>query len=254
MRTRKGEAQRYREQTDGRARKASTNRNWTTLRAALNFAFHEGKIPSDAAWRRIKPFRSVDNPRQRFLTVDEARRLINAADPAFRPLVQAALMTGARYGELCALTVADFSLDNGTVHIQRSKTGKGRHIHLTDEGRALFERLTAGRAGTESMFGQWTKSAQLRPMRAAVTAARISPPISFHGLRHSFASHAVMNGTPLFVVAQHLGHADTRMTERVYGHMSRSYVADAIRAGAPTFGDAGPDTVVTLAAGRSGMR
>jgi hypothetical protein len=44
-----------------------------------------------------------------------------------------------------------------------------------------------------------------------------------------------MNGTPLLVVAQALGHVDTRMVERVYGHLEPSYVADAIRAGAPKF-------------------
>ena len=40
---------------------------------------------------------------------------------------------------------------------------------------------------------------------------------------------------PLMVVAKNLGHADTRMVERHYGHLAPSYVADAIRAGAPRF-------------------
>jgi hypothetical protein len=46
----------------------------------------------------------------------------------------------------------------------------------------------------------------------------------------------VMAGAPLMVVAENLGHADTRMVQRHYGHMSKSYVADAIRAAAPRFG------------------
>lgn len=66
--------------------------------------------------------------------------------------------------------------------------------------------------------------------------AKISPPANFHVTRHTFASHAVMNGTPLLVVAKTLGHSDTRMVERVYGHLAPSFVADAIRAGAPRFG------------------
>jgi integrase len=45
-----------------------------------------------------------------------------------------------------------------------------------------------------------------------------------------------MNGAPLLAVAQTLGHSDTRMVERVYGHLAPSYVADAIRAAAPRFG------------------
>jgi integrase len=45
-----------------------------------------------------------------------------------------------------------------------------------------------------------------------------------------------MNGAPLFVVAKNLGHSDTRMVEKHYGHLAPSYVADAIRAAAPRFG------------------
>ena len=53
-----------------------------------------------------------------------------------------------------------------------------------------------------------------------------------------------MNGVPLLVVAKNLGHVDTRMVERHYGHLAPSYIADAIRAGAPKFGFA-PDMRVT---------
>jgi len=45
-----------------------------------------------------------------------------------------------------------------------------------------------------------------------------------------------MNGAPLMVVAKNLGHADTRMVEKHYGHLAPSFVADAIRAAAPSFG------------------
>ena len=55
-------------------------------------------------------------------------------------------------------------------------------------------------------------------------------------MRHTWASLAVMNGTPLMVVAKNLGHSDTRMVEKHYGHLAPSYIADAIRAGAPKFG------------------
>jgi integrase len=82
----------------------------------------------------------------------------------------------------------------------------------------------------------WQKSAQAKPMHEAVTHAKITPPISFHGLRHTWASLAAMNKVPSMVVAQNLGHADTRMVEKHYGHLAPSFVAEAIRAGAPRFG------------------
>ena len=45
-----------------------------------------------------------------------------------------------------------------------------------------------------------------------------------------------MAGMPLMVVARNLGHADTRMVEKHYGHLAPSYVADAVRKSAPKFG------------------
>ncbi|MGA9599978.1 MAG: tyrosine-type recombinase/integrase [Methylocystis sp.] len=54
-------------------------------------------------------------------------------------------------------------------------------------------------------------------------ATSLSEPVSFHELRHTYASHAVMNGMPLMVLAGNLGHSDARMVEKHYGHMSDEY-------------------------------
>ena len=95
-----------------RRRRSSANRVLSTLKAALNHAYDEKRVASNDAWgRRVKPFRDVDVARVRYLTVAEAQRLINACAPVFRPLVIAALQTGARYGELARLTVADLQRD-----------------------------------------------------------------------------------------------------------------------------------------------
>jgi integrase len=83
-------------------------------------------------------------------------------------------------------------------------------------------------------------------MREANERAKISPPINFHGLRHICASHAVMNGMPLMVVARNLGHSDTRMVEKHYGHLAPSYISDAVRAHAPRFGAADDSTIKKL--------
>lgn len=224
-----------------RRRKSTANRILTILKGALNRAWRDGKTPSDSAWRRVEPFESVDSVRIRYLSIDEARRLINASAPDFRNLVRGALETGARYGELCALLVSDFNRDSGTVAVRQSKSGKPRHIILTDDGVEFFLSITAGRRGDEFLFLKadnqaWLRSHQAEPMKTANTNAKITPPINFHGLRHTWASHAVMNGVPMLVVAKNLGHADTRMVEKHYGHLAPSYVADAIRAGAPRFG------------------
>ena len=240
LRTRPGDEQKHRD-GDMRSRRASANRTWTTLRAALNHAFSEGKTDSDVAWRKVKPFKGVDVARIRYLSVEEAKRLINAGDPDFRSLVQAALQTGCRYGELACLEVRDFNSDAGTLAIRQSKSGKPRHVVLTDEGAKLFAALVAGRNGREPMLrkaaGQpWGQGHQVRPMQETCERAKVNPPINFHGLRHTWASLAVMNGMVPMVVARNLGHTDTRMVEKHYGHLAPSYVADAVRKSAPRFG------------------
>jgi integrase len=224
-----------------RRRRATANRTWTILKAALNRAWRKGKITNDAAWRRVEPFNKVEAARLRYLTVAEAKRLINGAQKDFRTLVQGALVTGARYSELAALDVGDFNEDTNTVHVRQSKSGRARHVILSEEGAALFSALTAGRDDGEPLFkkadgSRWLESHQLRPMREAVKRAQIKPAASFHALRHTYASLSIMNGAPLGVIAQNLGHVDTRMVEKHYGHMSSSFVAEAIRAAAPRFG------------------
>ena len=92
------------------------------------------------------------------------------------------------------------------------------------------------------MAPPWGVNHQTGPMLRACEIAKIKP-VGFHQLRHTWASLAVMAGVPLMVVAQNLGHVDTKMVEKHYGHMSKSYVKDAIGAGAPRFGFA-PDTKV----------
>jgi integrase len=232
-----------------RKRRANANRVWTVLRAGLNLAFHDGKADSNQAWARVKPFKSVDVARIRYLSVAECNRLVNACPADFRLLVRAALATGCRYGELIRLTVADFNPDSGTIGIRISKSGRSRHVVLTDEGRAFFAEITAGRGGDAIMLQRadgepWGKSHVARPMAAAVAAAKITPAVSFHTLRHSWASLATMAGIPLMIVAKNLGHTDTRMCEKHYSHLAPSFVADAIRKSGPVFGFK-PDRKVT---------
>jgi integrase len=90
----------------------------------------------------------------------------------------------------------------------------------------------------------WGRSHQQRPLIDASEIAKISPPVNFHVLRHTHASHLAMKGVGLGVIAAQLGHADTRMTEKHYAHLAPSYVADTIRANFPNLGIVG-DTAVT---------
>lgn len=238
-----------------RRRKATVNRVLTILKAALNFAYHEGRTPSADEWRKVKPYPGVDVPKVRYLTEKECTRLMNACEPDFRSLVQGALLTGCRYGELIRLEVGDYHADAGSIHIRVAKGGKPRFVPLTEEGQAFFKRQTAGKiAGrifehdsTEWMPGEkrmvqrtiripWGESHQSRPMQEACAKAKIKPPVSFHDLRHTYASLLAKAGVPLQIIAAALGHADIRMTERHYAHLAPDHVAQQIRANLPALG------------------
>jgi integrase len=225
-----------------RARRATANRVMTILKAALNHAYREGKVPSDDAWRRAKAFKGADAARLRYLAEEEARRLVNACPAAFRHLVRAALESGCRYGELVRLKVRDFHPDAPSLQIVDAKSGRPRHVPLDRQAAAFFIGICAGRAGSGTMLMRedgrpWGSSHQQRPLAAACEAARIDPPVTFHGLRHTWASQRIMRGLPVMVAAQVLGHSDTRMVERHYGHLARGYVQQAIEQTSMALGD-----------------
>ena len=243
-RTKKGEPQQYRAiGTDAdyqRRRKYSANKVLTILKASLNRAWHEDIVSNPEAWQAVKPFPGVDKPRVRYLSQDESVRLVNACDSDFRDVVQAALLTGCRYGELAAFLVEDFDANSKTVHVRESKSGKPRHVPLSDEGIEFFDQMTVGRKATNRLFvradgAPWGQSHQGRRLAGAAQRAEIND-VSFNILRHTYGSALAMKGVPITVIAYALGHADTRVTERHYAALAPSYVAETIRASLPPLG------------------
>ncbi len=165
-------------------------------------------------------------------------------------MVQAVLLTGCRYAELCRLKHENFNAQSGTLAIRLSK-GKIRHVVLTDEAKDSFVAWTAGLAHADHIFLRadgkvWGTSHQKRPLDEASRRAGIEPAVNFHILGHTHGSHLAMSGVPMGVVAAQLVHADTRMTEKHYAHLAPSYVAQAIRTNFPVLGLATDDNVVRL--------
>jgi integrase len=255
VRTKQGAEPQYRRldrSAEGiRRRRATANRVLTVLKAALNHAWKAGHAATDDPWRRVHPFKEVETARIQYLLEAECARLANACEPAYRNLVTGALLTGCRYSELARMQVADFNPDVGVVTVRASKANKPRHVALTDEGQAHFAALTAGRALTDLIFlradgGLWGTSHQRRPMLEACKRAKITPAISFHILRHTYGATLAMRGVPMAVIAEQLGHADTRMTEKHYAHLAPSYVATTVRAHFPALGLVRPMAIVPM--------
>lgn len=242
-----------------RARKSSANRYLTILKRALNLAYERRKVDGGAPWREVKPLKGVEKSRTRFLSQEEQVRLVNSCPPDFKRLVQGALLTGARYGELRRIRSQDFNAEAGTVWIEPGKTGKGRHVVLTDEGKGFFASLCTGKGGSVLLFTRdqvqrstredagldWASSDQVPYMARACKSAKVEA-LGFHELRHTYASHLVNRGVPLAYVAAQLGHSSTRMVEKHYGHLAPSALAESIRKNVPTLGITEASTVQAM--------
>ena len=170
---------------DQRKRRATANRILTVLKAALNFAVDEGRVPKAMAdaWN-VSPFKGADQPKVRHLEQDDARRLLRAledVDPDLRILAEAALHTGCAYGELVGLKVEDYLPEVGGVQVLYGKThARRRVVYLGDEGLAFFDSQTAGKAESEPIFvrkgRRWKRSSKTgrscKPARGRESARR----------------------------------------------------------------------------------
>ena len=202
-----------------RRSKDGANKLLSKLKAALNLAFNSGLAASDREWRRVKPFRDVGASRTLFLTDEQVKALLDKADGAFKALLQAAVYTGARYGELAGLRAQDLSLEHGTLRLD-GKTGE-RICYLSDAALAWFKAQAKSKLPKAVLLPRddgepWGKSHQHRHMQAAVRAAKLPRETVFYSLRHFHISKALAAGVPVQVVAENCG-TSVRMIEKHYG-------------------------------------
>lgn len=228
-----------------RRRRSTANRVLTILKAALNHAWHRDLVTDASAWQKVKPYPNVDAPRITFLLEKKAQDLVAAASDDFRPIVQAALFTGCRYGELAALECEDFDVHNNCIHLRETKTGKPRTTPLSKAGLEFFVRQVKGKKQSDKIFTHedgtvWAKSHQTRPMREACAEAEIDPPVGFHALRHTYATLLLRpkeNGTPgmpIRFVAEALGNS-VRICEKHYAHVIKQDLERLIEDNLPNF-------------------
>ena len=207
------------------------------LRQILNFAIACGHIDTNPA-RGVKLNRSP--ALTRFLSIDEIGRLHEALEARSRTrrgarqqadIIRLLLLTGCRKREVLMLRWSEVAGD--TLALSDSKTGP-RTVPLNAKARRIIERQARG----ESAFvfpsprnANRPRGPEL-PLWYSVRREAGIEDVRLHDLRHSFASHAVMNGVPVPVVSRLLGHSDVRMTLR-YAHLADKEIeAAAQRVGA----------------------
>jgi integrase len=208
-----------------RKRKKTLNTLIGILRIAFQMAWENGRIESDRAWRCLRRVPNVERPRMLFLTRTECQALLSECRPDLRRLVMGALYTGCRSTELLRLTVVDVAREGYGVYVAPLKTYRPRFVFLPDEGMAFFLSLGRNRGPREPVFLRddgrpWHPRHHRHLFKNAVRAAELPDEFTFHGLRHTYASQLAQTGTPLSVIAEQLGHANTTTVSRTYGHLA----------------------------------
>lgn len=205
---------------------ATINRELTTLKKAFNLARREWEWCTDNPVCRVSMERE-NNTRDRWLTADEEKRLLDASLPWFREVVLFALDTGMRMGEITALTWAGVDFFRRTVTVFRSKNGERRTIPINKTVLALLEHKHSKRdKNAELVFtsqaGTALDGANIR--RALASALKISriQDFHFHDLRHTCATQMVQAGVDLYKVQRILGHKSPIMTQRYAHHYPES--------------------------------
>jgi integrase len=207
---------------------ATSNRSLAVLKSMFNKALDWGHARTNPV-RRVKMDKE-HNRREHFLSESEAAVLIEAAPEKVRPIIVAALHTGARRGELVKLDWSDVDFRSGTVHFRDTKNGSDRAVPMDDTLRCLLKGLRSRLAGEAVFLGEEGRLGfkELRNgFEKAVRESKIAG-LRFHDLRHSYASFLVRSGVPLNTVRELLGHRSLEMTLR-YAHLSPDHKREAVR-------------------------
>lgn len=206
---------------------ATINREIAVLKAAFNRAVEWGIIAANPL-RSVRPSKEPPG-RVRVLSTDEESRLLAACSPRLAVLVRVLLGTGLRRGEALALRWRDVDFDHDVLHVERSrpggragtKAGVRNDVPMSTVVRDVFLGMPRGESDALVFATASGKPyANLRrDFDAACTGAGVAD-FRVHDTRHTFASRLVSAGVSLAVVADLLGHASVRMTQR-YVHLAR---------------------------------
>jgi len=196
-----------------------------SLKTFLNFAVRRRYIFENPI-RGIKHYRLPHNP-PRFLTDDEVKRILKAAAKSdLGPLVATAIYTGMRKSELFNLEWTDLDFPVGTITVRNKEgfTTKSKRFRIIPIHPALKWILWPLRAKEGLCFDATNNR---RVFRRIVRKSKIQGDIGLHTLRHTFASHLIMNGVDIVTVSKLLGHSSISTT-MIYSHLTGDHIKTAV--------------------------
>lgn len=219
------------------------------FKAMLRDLVHEGVIDKDPTHRIVVHSKNVHVGKDKFLSLHECKKLLEQLNLGVDTngkikhpndwSMYIALKTGLRFSEVIALTPSDVDFKNNVINVDKtwnykekqgvfskpkSKTST-RKVPIDPTASFMIKQLikqTNALQGVPILHGGTTKvfnQTVNKQLKAKCQAAEI-PVISFHGLRHTFASLCIANGVSLQQTSQWLGHSDTTITQQVYTHIT----------------------------------
>lgn len=206
---------------------ASINRPLALLRHLLRLAHEEWELLAVVPKIRLE---KEAQGRLRWLTPEEATKQLDGCraqkNPALVDLVELALYTGMRQGELLGLTWGSVDRSRGVVLLEVTKSGRRREVPLNGPADAVLARRAAAGKAEGLVFGTTSWDAFRKGWEAALEAAKLAD-FHFHDLRHTFASWAVQRGATLPEVKDLLGHSSLAMVMR-YAHLAPEHLRAAV--------------------------
>ncbi len=226
-------------------------------RQVFNYGRKQDHFHGDNPVSKVKK-PTADNRRMRFLTHNEAQRLLDEIKIhsvlTYR-ITLLSLHCGLRFGEIAGLTWQDLNFQDDTILIRNPKNGQTRVAFMTEAVKEMFLEMEPGKArdfvfqntGKNERMSQvpdtFMKAVKALKLNDSVDDSRLK--VVFHTCRHSFASWLVTDGADLFTVRELMGHKSIAMTER-YSHLSPNTLRKAVKSMETAIQSVPDDDVVQL--------
>nr|WP_195679478.1 tyrosine-type recombinase/integrase [Aliarcobacter butzleri] len=201
------------------------------LKTLIKYAFKNDYIKND--FSKYIQLLEIDNARERFLTKNEIKLLFDYSkdDETLYLLFKLALNTGARLATLLNIHKKDIDFTHDLLTLKDFKNNSTYKAFLTDDLKALLDKRVNSLKPNDKLFIS-NPERRLRAKLDELFNKDIDDndrknKIVFHSLRHTFASHLAINGTPIFTIQKLMNHKDIRMTLR-YAKLSPDSGREAV--------------------------
>jgi len=201
------------------------NREHSYLRAVFNELERLNLWKADNPLAKVRQIK-ISERELSFLSIEQIRALLNSLSGESLLIASVCLATGARWSEAEGLRVSQ--VRNGQLHFSGTKSGKNRSVPVDDALIAMLDTHLEERYGSNKALAERYFQYGYAIFRKAVDESGLTLPKGqlTHVLRHTFASHFIMNGGNILVLQKILGHANLTMTMR-YAHLAPEHLQEA---------------------------